>query len=334
MQKRKLGNTDLELSSVGLGTWAIGGSDWAFGWGPQDDDEAVAAIVAGVDLGINWIDTAAVYGDGHAEELVGRALREFAPGQRPLVATKFGRIVQADGSIKSDLHGESIRRECEASLLRLGVEAIDLYQLHWPDPEAVIEEAWHTMIQLRNEGKVREIGVSNCQVGHLERLQAIHPVASLQPPYNLIVRGVENDVLQSCSDNGIGVVCYSPMCKGLLTGAFTAGRIAQLAADDHRRRDPKFGEPQLGVHLELVAGLQPIAERHGRTPAELAIAWVLRRPEVTSAIVGARRPSQITETQPGGDWNLSSGILAEIDVLLEKHHASLERLGALDTGRV
>ena len=316
MNRRKLGDTDLELTTIGIGTWAIGGADWAFGWGAQDDDEAVAAILKGLELGINWIDTAAVYGDGHSEELVAHALAELGK-DRPLVATKFSRVVQPDGSIKAVLDSESIRRECEASLQRLGVEVIDLYQMHWPEPEEQIEEAWATMVALRDEGKMRHIGVSNCNAVQMKRLHAIHPVASLQPPYSMIVRGIENETLDYCAANHIGIVCYSPMCKGLLTGTFSAERAAALDDTDHRSRDPKFSQPQLGVHLQLVDGLKPIAKRNGKTPAELAIAWTLRRPEVTSAIVGARRPKQMVGTADAGDWNLNGDEIAEIDALFK-----------------
>ena len=333
MNRRRLGSSDLDLTTIGLGTWAIGGADWAFGWGAQDDSEAIAAVLEGVDLGINWIDTAPVYGDGHSESLVGRALAQLT-GDRPMIATKFGRVVQGDGTIKAVLDRASIRKECEASLRRLGVEVIDLYQMHWPDPDDQIEEAWSAMVELRDEGKVRHIGVSNCSVPQLKRLQAIHPVTSLQPPYNLIVRGIEAETLDYCSANRIGIVCYSPMCKGLLTGKFTAERAANLSGDDHRSRDPKFAEPQLSVHLELVRGLTQIAESLGCTAATLAIAWTLRRQEVTSAIVGARRPEQITGTADAADWELDAQTIAEIDELLQRHHSALERLGALDTGRV
>ena len=333
MKRRALGSTDLELTTIGIGTWAIGGGDWAFGWGAQDDSEAVAAIVKGVELGVNWLDTAPVYGGGHSEELVGRALRELGP-DRPIVATKFGRIVQPDGSVKGDISPGSIRTECDESLARLGIEVIDLYQMHWPDPDDQIEEAWETMISLRDAGKVRHIGVSNCSVSQLERLGAIHPVASLQPPYNMIVRGIEDELLDHCGGNGIGVVAYSPMCKGLLTGAFSTERAAALSSDDHRSRDPKFSEPQIGVHLDLVERLRPIAERNGRTLPELAIAWTLRRREVTSAIVGARRPEQIASTVGAGDWNLGAEVIAEIDELLAWHRSTLEKLGEVNTGRV
>lgn len=287
----------------------------------------------GVELGINWIDTAPVYGDGRAEELVGKALARLPPADRPLVATKFGRLIREDGEVGGCLKAESVRRECEASLRRLGVSAIDLYQMHWPDPETEIEEGWAAAARLREEGLVREIGLSNASVAQMEQLQRIHPIASLQPPYNMIVRHVEDGTLAFCAERAIGVVAYSPMCKGLLTGAFTRERAGGLAANDHRSRDPKFAGPQLDLHLELVEALRPIAERNGRSVAELAIAWVLRRAEVTSAIVGARRPAQIEGTAGAADWTLSPGDGRALEEALERHRASMAELGAA-TGRV
>lgn len=334
MQTRKLGNTGLELTTIGLGTWAIGGSGWQFAWGPQDKDEAVEAAIKAVDLGINWIDTAPVYGNGKSEELVGRALKILGLARRPIVATKFGRVFQQDGTIQGILKPDSLRAECEASLRRLDVDAIDLYQMHWPDPDNDIEEAWSTMVDLKDEGKVRHIGVSNFNIDQMKRLQRIHPIASLQPPYNMIVRGAEEDLLAFCTKNNIGVVAYSPMCKGLLTGAFTKERAAALSDEDHRSRDPKFTEPQLSIHLQLVESQKTIAERNGKTLAELSIAWILRRPEVSSAIVGARRPSQIEGTAPASDWILSEQDIREIDQLLSQHARSLSELGAVSTGRV
>ncbi len=316
MQTRMLGKSGLELTTVGLGTWAIGGGDWKFGWGPQDDDDAVSAIVEAVDVGINWVDTAAVYGDGHSEELVGRALKELGPSRHPLVATKCGRVFQSDGNIAGDLSRASIMREVEASLRRLGTDVIDLYQIHWPLPEEDIEEGWSTMADLVKQGKVRHIGVSNFQVDQLKRVQAIHPVASLQPPYSMIVRDIEEEILDFCHDQGIGVITYSPMYKGLLTGAFSKQRMEQLADRDHRRHDPRFQSPQLERNLALVDALRPIAQRCGRTLAELAIAWVLRQPAVTAAIVGARRPGQIAATASASDWNLPDDVIAEIAALL------------------
>jgi aryl-alcohol dehydrogenase-like predicted oxidoreductase len=322
MQTRKLGFSDLYLTTVGLGTWAIGGNGWTYGWGPQDDTESTAAIRRALDLGINWIDTAAVYGLGHSEEVVGQAVA----GRRDQVtiATKCG-LVWDEGSTTpyGRLKAESVRHEVEASLRCLNVEAIDLYQIHWPNPDEDIEEAWGVIADLIREGKVRYGGVSNFSVEQLKRVQSIHPVASLQPPYSMLRRDVEEDLLRYCAANDIGVIAYSPMQTGLLTGKFTAERVASLPDDDWRKRSPHFLEPELGANLALVEELQPIAERNGRTLAQLAIAWVLRRSEVTAAIVGARRPSQIEETSPAGDWALSADDVAEIDVLLVERERAL-----------
>ncbi len=305
MRTRQLGNTDLHLTVIGFGSWAIGGGEWRFGWGDQDEREAIEAIIAAVDHGINWIDTAAVYGGGRSEELVGKALQELGSSRRPLVATKCGRVMRDADTIDKVLKRESIFAECEASLSRLGVDCIDLYQMHWPEPDEDIEEGWQALVELKRQGKVREIGVSNHSVSQLQRLSAIHPVASLQPPYSLIVPDVERELLPYCGQQNIGVVCYSPMYKGLLTGSFTRERAATLSAKDHRSRDPHFQAPQLEEHLQLVDRLRPLAEAAGRSLAELAIAWVLRRPEVTSAIVGGRRPSQVAEVVSAADWVLS-----------------------------
>jgi len=323
MQTRKLGYSDLHLTTVGLGTWAIGGGGYAYGWGPQDDAESIATIHRALDLGINWIDTAAVYGLGHSEEVVGRAIADRR--DEVIVATKCG-LVWDDGSTHpyGRLKEESIRREAETSLRRLGVEVIDLYQIHWPDPAEDIEEAWGAIADLIREGKVRYGGVSNFDVAQLQRAQAIHPVASLQPPYNMLRRDVEEELLAYCAANDIGVIAYSPMHSGLLTGAFTRERVAGLPDDDWRKRHPRFQEPALSVNLALVAKLAAIAGRSGRTVAQLAVAWVLRRPEVTAAIVGARRPSQIEETAPAGDWALSAEELAEIEALLEERERTLD----------
>ncbi|MEM7315034.1 MAG: aldo/keto reductase [Planctomycetota bacterium] len=324
MKKRRLGDTDLEFTTVGLGTWAIGGgSNWKFGWGPQDENDAVAAVVKAVELGINWVDTAAVYGDGNSEKLVGRALSEIPASDRPYVATKCGRIVQSDGTVIGDLSPESIRAECDASLKRLGVEAIDLYQIHWPDPDEHIEQAWQTLVELKEQGKVRHIGVSNFKPEQLERIAAIAPVASLQPKYSMLAPNVEKKGLPFCGEHGIGVVCYSPMGKGLLTGRFTKERADRLSDDDHRSRDAMFQDPQLTVNLNFVDKLREIAARFDRTVAELAIAWTLRRPEVTSAIVGARSPAQIEGTATAGDWELDAETITEIDGLLAERKAQL-----------
>jgi len=322
MQMRKLGSTDLVLTTVGLGTWAMGGP-WQYGWGPQDDDEAVATIVTALDLGINWIDTAPVYGVGHSEELVGQALRQTK--HKPFLATKCGRLWNEKKELIPYLKRDSIRWECEASLRRLGVERIDLYQMHWPDPLQDIEEAWEEMALLAAEGKVRYLGVCNYNVEQLERVRKIYPVASLQPPYSLLRREAEKELLGYCAGHNIGVVAYSPMQRGLLTGRFSRERLAALAPDDHRRRMPEFQEPAFSASLELVEGLQKIAQRHGRTVAQLAISWVLRRPEMTAAIVGARRPGQIQETVKAADWNLNRSEIAEIEKLLAAREKRLAR---------
>jgi aryl-alcohol dehydrogenase-like predicted oxidoreductase len=313
MKFRQLGQSSLQLSTIGFGSWAIGGGDWKFGWGDQDEREAIDAIIAAIDVGINWIDTAAVYGGGQSEALVGRALKELGPSRRPIVATKCGRVMRDAETIDKVLKRASIIEECNASLERLGVDCIDLYQMHWPEPDEDIEEGWATLVELKQQGKVREIGVSNHSVSQLQRLQAIHPVCSLQPPYSLIVPDIENEILPYCGENKIGVVCYSPMYKGLLTGKFSRERAATLPASDHRSRDPRFQDPQIEKHLKLVDGLTSIAAQRGRTVAELAIAWTLRRPEVTSAIVGGRRPSQVHETVAACDWELSEQEIAAID---------------------
>jgi len=321
MQTRRLGKTDLVFSSIGLGTWAMGGGDWTFSWGPQDDELSIKTIHRALDLGINWIDTAPVYGLGHGEEVVGRALKGLS--SRPLIATKCGRCWGSDRKIFSCLKPESIRAEAEASLRRLGVEVIDLYQVHWPQPEQEIEAAWAAVAELIREGKVRYAGVSNFNVAQLKRIQPIHPVASLQPPYSMLVRDVETELLPYCREQQIGVLAYSPMQKGLLTGKVTAEWVAQLPADDHRRNDPQFRAPRLAANIELADGLRRLAEGRGRTASQAAIAWVLRRPEVTAAIVGARKPSQIEQTAPAADWQLSPEELATIDALLEKRQQAI-----------
>jgi aryl-alcohol dehydrogenase-like predicted oxidoreductase len=322
MQTRKLGFSDLYLTTVGLGTWAIGGP-WRWGWGPQDDAESLAAIRRALDLGINWIDTAPAYGLGHSEEVVGEAVA----GRRDevIIATKCGiRWDETTGNPYNSLTAKSVRYEAENSLRRLGIDVIDLYQIHWPKPGAEVEEAWGTVADLVKEGKVRYGGVSNFGVSQLKRIQPIHPVASLQPPYSMLRRDVESELLPFCAANDIGVVVYSPMQAGLLTGKFTKARIDGLPDGDWRKGNTFFTEPQLSVNLEFVEKLRPIAERNGRPLAQLAIAWVLRRPELTAAIVGARRPSQIEGTAPAGDWTLSAEDIAEIDILLAEREEALK----------
>ena len=313
MQKRRLGDTDMQLTTVGLGTWAMGGP-WQFGWGPQDDEEALAAILAALDRGINWIDTAPAYGLGHSEELVGQALRQTK--HKPYIATKCGLLWNEKKEKVPCLRPESIRRECHASLERLGIGTIDLYQMHWPDPDEEIEGAWEEMARLVGEGKVRYIGVSNYSVAQLERIRRIHSPASLQPPYSMLHREAEEELLPYCSRHHMGVVVYSPMQRGLLTGKFSRERLAALAPDDHRRRHPDFQEPRFSATLELVEQLKKIARRHGRTCSQLAISWVLRRREVTAAIVGARQPDQIAETVQASDWNLGEDDIEEIERLI------------------
>jgi aryl-alcohol dehydrogenase-like predicted oxidoreductase len=316
MQMRQLGYTDLKLTTVGLGTWAMGGP-WQYGWGPQDDDEAIAATLASLEAGINWIDTAPIYGLGHSEELVGKALKQTS--HKPIVATKCSLLWNDKREKVSCLKAQSIRRECLDSLERLGIETIDLYQIHWPEPEEDIEQAWEEMSKLVQEGKIRYLGVSNFNVEQIKRLQKIHPVASLQPPYSMLHREVEDELLACCAQNDIGVVAYSPMQRGLLTGKFSPERLASLPLDDHRRKNPDFHEPQFTATLQLVERLKSIAERNGKTLAQLSISWVLRRPEVTAAIVGARKPEQIIETAPASDWNLSEEDTEQIEQLLVEH---------------
>ena len=306
---RKLGNSDMELTPVGVGAWAMGGGGWAFAWGPQDDDESIAAIRAALDRGVNWIDTAAIYGLGHSEEVVARAL-EGRP--RPYVFTKCERTWDEQGKITGRLKAESIRRECEDSLRRLKTDAIDLYQIHWPEPDADVEEGWTEMARLKEEGKVRWIGVSNFDAAQLERCRKIAPITSLQPPYSAISPEVEEAILPYCLRHGIGVIAYSPMKSGLLTGKMTRERVAAFPQDDFRRRAPAFREPQLSRNLELAELMGQIGARHGRTAGEAAIAWVLRNPAVTAAIVGMRSAAQVEGVIGAMDFRLSPEEVAEI----------------------
>jgi aryl-alcohol dehydrogenase-like predicted oxidoreductase len=318
MQTRKLGFTDLRLTTIGLGTWAIGGP-WQFGWGPQDDQVSAATIRRALELGINWLDTAPAYGLGHSEEVIGETLRGLP--EVPIIATKCGRAWHEDGRLYGNLKREGIRAEVETSLRRLRVEAIDLYQIHWPDPDHDLEEGWGAIADMVKEGKLRYAGVCNFSVEQLKSIQPIHPVASSQPPYSMLARGAEAEHLAYCAAHDIGVIPYSPMQKGLLTGKVTREWVEDLEESDHRRRDPNFQEPRLSANLEIVDGLRAIAEKQGITVAQLAIAWVLRRPEVTAAIVGARRPTQIEETAPAGEWDLADEDLAAIEALLAKRTA-------------
>jgi aryl-alcohol dehydrogenase-like predicted oxidoreductase len=310
---KKLGNSDMAITPVGFGAWAIGGSGWKGAWGPQDDKESIAAIHRALELGINWIDTAAVYGLGHSEEVVARALVEW-PGPRPYVFTKCGLRSDGGGKIREVLKAESIRRECEDSLRRLRMETIDLYQIHWPvDDTAELEEGWSAMAQLQREGKVRWIGVSNFDVEQIKRAQAIAPITSLQPPYSLIRRDIEEEILPFCQHEGIGVIVYSPMASGLLTGEMTRERIVKLPNDDWRKHHPSFQEPRLSEHLALVERLLAVGAQHGRSAGEVAIAWALGHPAVTGAIVGARSAKQVDGVMNAGTLRLTSQEKAEIE---------------------
>jgi len=318
MKTRQFGNTDMQITPVGLGTWAIGGGNWVFGWGEQDDTNSVAAIKRAIDLGINWIDTAPAYGLGHSEEIVAAALKGRV--DRPYIFTKCSRVWnQGERTIHGNLKAESIRREVEGSLRRLQVETIDLYQMHWPDPEADIEEGWQTMARLQQEGKVRYIGVSNFNVNQLRRIMAIAPVSSLQPPYSLVDRAAEKELLPFCQQHNIAVIVYSPMQSGLLTGQMTRERVAQMPDDDWRKRDEEFQEPRLSRNLALADKLREIAMLYQRSPAEAAIAWTLQNPAVTGAIVGARHPHQVDTIVGAAEFRLNERELGEIDDFFKTH---------------
>jgi aryl-alcohol dehydrogenase-like predicted oxidoreductase len=313
MNTRNLGNSDLHITTIGFGAWAIGGAGWQFSWGAQDDADSVAAIHRALEGGMNWIDTAAIYGLGHSEELVAKALRNWK-GKRPYVFTKCGMIWNDKREIDYSLRAQSIRRECENSLRRLQVEAIDLYQIHWPaDDMAETEEGWTTLAELQKEGKVRWVGVSNFSLAEMRRAQAIARITSLQPPYSLVKREVETELLPYCQREDVGVVVYSPMGSGLLTGAMTPERARSLAPDDWRSRNAEFQEPKLSRNLQLVERLKQVGVRHGRSPGETAIAWTLRQPAVTGAIVGARNARQVEGILGAADFRLSPGEIAEIE---------------------
>lgn len=313
MQTRILGTSDLAITPIGFGAWAIGGGEWEFGWGAQDDEKSIAAIHRALELGINWIDTAAVYGLGHSEEIVARALRDWS-GPRPYVFTKCGMPWNAAREVGYSLREASIRSECEASLRRLGVEAIDLYQIHWPaDDLEETEEGWSTLAALQREGKVRWIGVSNFSVEELNAAQRIAPITSLQPPYSLVRRDVERAQLPWCEQHGVGVIVYSPMGSGLLTGAMTRERADSLPMNDWRSRSPQFQEPQLSQNLALVERLRAVGARHGRSPGESAIAWTLRNPAVTAAIVGARNARQVEGNIGAAEFRLTPEEITEIE---------------------
>lgn len=312
MKTRTLGNSDLEITRFGFGAWAIGGGEWQFGWSTQDDGDSVAAIHRALEAGINWIDTAAVYGLGHSEEVVAKALADWK-GARPYVFTKCGMVWNEERKVDYSLRAASIRRECENSLRRLKVEAIDLYQIHWPADEAEeTQEGWETMAALQKEGKCRWIGVSNFSREELAAALPLAPITSLQPPYSLIKREVEAEVLPFCQENGIGSIVYSPMGAGMLTGAMTAERAAHLPKDDWRSKNPEFQEPKLSQNLHLAERVKTVAQKRGVPPGAVAAAWTLHNPAVTGAIIGARNAQQAGEIFPHADLTLTSEEAAEL----------------------
>jgi|SRR5579884_621175 len=314
LKTTQLGETGLQITRVGFGAWAIGGGGWEFGWGPQEDEQSIAAIHRALDRGLNWIDTAAAYGFGRSESVVGRALAEIPERERPYVFTKCSLLEGPGRKVVHNLKRESVLREAEGSLKRLGVEAIDLYQIHWPNPEADIEEGWSALAELRERGLVRHIGVSNFDVEQLRRIQQIAPVETLQPPFSLVAREAEDELLPFAEREGIGVIVYSPMGSGLLTGAMTRERVEQMPEDDWRKHDPDFQEPRLSRHLELVERLRRVAERYGTTPGAVAVAWTLAHPAVDGAIVGFRRPDQVDPILPAAaELELSAEDLREIE---------------------
>ena len=314
METRTLGNSDLQITPVGFGAWAIGGSGWDFAWGHQEDADSIAAIHRSLELGVTWIDTAAVYGIGHSEEMVAQALKDWR-GPRPYVFTKCVLRWDEQGHITQNHTAASVRRECEDSLRRLQIDAIDLYQMHWPpsDNGPGLEEAWQTMVALQEAGKVRWIGVSNFNVEQIKRAEKITTPTSLQPPYSLIRRAVDKEILPYCKQQGIGVISYAPMASGLLTGAMTRERAAALPPDDFRSKNPEFREPRLSKNIDLVDRLRKVGARHGRNPGEVAIAWVLSNPAVAGAIVGARNAKQAEGVMRAGELRLSPEEITEIE---------------------
>lgn len=316
-ETRVLGNSDLQLTPIGYGAWAIGGGNWEFGWGAQDDNESLSTIERALDSGINWIDTAAIYGLGRSEEVVGKALKGRA--QRPYIFTKCSMRWHPDRSIYRSLRRASLQEEIENSLRRLGVDTIDLYQIHWPNPDEEIEEGWEVLAKFREQGKVRFIGVSNFSVEQMKRAQKIAPITSLQPPYSLLRRDIEAEILPFCQQNNIGVINYSPMVSGLLTGKMSAERVRNLPADDWRKRNPNFNEPKLSRNLALTELLRQIGREYGVEPGVVAIAWTLRHPAITAAIVGARRPDQVDGILPAATFRLSDEEAARIERWMAEH---------------
>ena len=316
---RTLGNSDLQLTPIGFGAWAIGGGNWEFGWGPQDDNESIAAIHRALDLGINWIDTAAIYGLGHSEEVVAKALKSTS--HKPMVFTKCSMRWHPDGKIYRSLKADSLQEELDNSLRRLGVDTIDLYQIHWPDPPEQIEEGWATLARFKQQGKVRNIGVSNFNVEQMKRIQKIAPITSLQPPYSMLRRAIEAEILPFAQANNIGVINYSPMVAGLLTGKMTAERAAALPADDWRRRGIEFQEPRLSRNLCLVELLREIGNGHHVGPGVVAVAWTLHHPAITAAIVGGRSAQQVEGVGPALELRLSDEEYRQINSFLEANPA-------------
>lgn len=316
---RTLGNSDLVLTPIGFGAWAIGGGNWEFAWGPQDDNESIAAIHRALDLGVNWIDTAAIYGLGHSEEVVGRAVKSSS--HKPYIFTKCSMRWHKDRSIYRSLKPASLAEELEGSLRRLGVEAIDLYQIHWPDPDAEIEEGWEALARFREQGKIRWIGVSNFSVDQMKRAQKIAPIASLQPPYSMLRRAIESELLPFAQQNGIGVINYSPMVSGLLTGKMTAERVAAFPVDDWRRRAVEFNEPRLSRNLRLVDLLREIGSGHNVSPGVVAVAWTLHHPAITASIVGGRSAAQVEGLAPALEFRLKAEEYARINGFLAANPA-------------
>ncbi len=312
---RTLGNSDLQLTPIGFGAWAIGGGNWEFAWGPQDDSESVAAIHRALDLGVNWIDTAAIYGLGHSEEIVGKALK--STNHKPLVFTKCSMRWHQDRSIYRSLKADSLAEELEGSLRRLGVETIDLYQIHWPNPEAEIEEGWDALEKFRQQGKIRWIGVSNFSAEQMGRAQRIAPITSLQPPYSMLRRAIEEQTLPFAKANGIGVINYSPMLSGMLAGNMTSERVTRLPADDWRKRAPEFKEPRLSKNLKLVELLREIGAGHGVAPGVVAVAWTLHHPAITAAIVGGRSPQQVDGLAPALEFRLTAEEYSRINEFIQ-----------------
>ena len=309
-----LGNSDLHLTSIGFGAWAIGGGNWEFGWGAQDDAASIDAIHAALDMGINWIDTAAVYGLGHSEEIVAKATKGLT--EKPLIFTKCSMRWDAERKIYRSLKAASVTEELENSLRRLGVEAVDLYQVHWPNPEDEIEEGWAELAKLQKQGKIRWIGVSNFNVAQMRRAQAIAPITNLQPPYSMLRPAIEAEILPFCQENKIGVINYSPMVSGLLTGRMSAERVAARPADDWRRKAVEFNEPRLSRNLKLVELLREIGSAHGVEPGVVAVAWTLHHPAITAAIVGGRSPEQVKGLAPALSFRLTEGEFGQIGAFL------------------